>query len=1259
MPVAFPLARYHLLNGGVTAPLTLHGDEFLNWWTDSRGNTIVSNRKGVLHYAQWNEEFNAFEPLEKFTSVSYADRLDATKYPDVLEPPSLSVCRELIMEKRRYFRNPQHIPDPTKPELCGSCPTAGVCDPMCESAHTHCSGCCTTCTCNCCEEPEPEPEIPDPFIVKDVKEGSIIRPILPIYVRFNSDGEGCPRLDLPNYYMEDQIIAKHKFQTLANYYYKQTQGAVKLVNLGIRYVKLLTPPRNYSQHLDEVFDDIVYPALQFVARHSGVNFFKYRRCCDKYRPCRIDPTTCTPLFIVHGFELSAGCVGPGVWGHARWGLGHVKVNGVDFDFDTYMVVGAFMDSVGALTAEDAIADIEPLDPYIPVPDPVDPDPNPDPDPDSYDPSNPYDPEVDYPYIPGPVDPGGDDTPIEGDDDISYEMPSDDTYPELDIIFLCDVTGSMAPKLRVLEYSLSRFGKYMVEAGIKNVRFGVASYWNGSSDMELRFTPYPTPDGSSLMTDSLQGCKVMLNNLIADGSHGGAEWWSAAIESAYETYSPYLRHPTASEDGKKHTAFIILSDEFHDIDDTRPVREESFTNASNIISSANILLTCVGICNYNPPLIDEVYAEGGSAPERLDALLLSCGTGYHLVTVGGRPDIEGVDPVSWNRTYLGIINEILAGFGDSLINKLPEIASKSSSSGAPSRAPVALRSSAPIANEGVYTSKYIEPSSAVSVTPNCACVLFMQPGTLVHEAGHALFYLQDLYDADGPGLPETKDISFDDGSADIVLAVDTSGSMGEEITAIQNEIRYFTHSLELSGLTNWRIGVLDYHSRFIALTTSSGEIWASTEEEAADLVDKLVLSGGNAHHGEAIKWAIENYTWRPAVLAKYIILITDAGDEGGTVSISDAAALCRTNNIQVYTVVQDAYKGFFGELRDSSDKYIELLPTGAGLWGDKLSTQVVSSVVNSVRTSAGSYLSGFGLWSPMAFGNWGMSLEYKVPAELPSNLDAYSLYQIQPRLTVPQWSSGTKTISAPYIPHSIMLNGAEPGTLTRETFLLQLRDYESYDSGIIGFWSISGFLDLTDANDRARLKPGVLVAHDMDAHRIPLLDENILPADIHEAHGGNRNLMSMPDDSVSNYADPEDLFFGGTFTTDADHHVYGDFVADPDNLMVSVRKGEVAGFDITDMDYVGRTDKDSPNRVFYNIVVNGPVPVEWNDMSKWPDDLLKPEVPDECSCNTWCYFGAHFSCAKGFVANGHKAHGKMHGNMCMDGKRLYRKVSSKS
>lgn len=887
MPVALHLDIPYKLDNGNTIYLKMYGDEFLNWRTDARGNTIVSARDGTLHYARWHDEFQAFEPLELVTADNYTARQDDTVYPDVLAVPPFDIRAEIVRERRSKYRNVGSIPDPTKPETCCSCPTSyDSCDPMCEAAHRlpdYCKHDCSSCSMSgCCCHEEEEVEVPDPFVLKTVEENSIVRPIMPIYVRFAHVDWGSPSLDLPNYYIEDQVIAKEKFTTMANYWHTQTRGAVKLVNLGIHYVVLDTPARNYAQHLDDVYDDIVYPALQQVVMKDGVDFRKYRRCCDKYRPCRIDPTTCTPLFIVHGWELSAGCVGTGVWGHARWGLGSVTLGGVEYCFDTYMVVGAFQDSIGALTAERAIADIEPI--------------------------------------------------------------ADDS--------------TLVPK-------------------------------------------------------------------------------------------PYL---------------------------------------------------------YVPP----------------------------------------------------------------------------------------------------------------------ACAHFMQPGTLVHEAGHALFYLQDLYDADGStayGLASSETTEY--GKADIVLLIDSSGSMPPYMEKVKESISSFANSLTEKGISDWYIGIAQYYKDNYAIhndTTNSTAYpeWSSTPAGAQTQADALYQSGGSVHQGEAITYALSNYPWRADAMAKYIVLITDAGtgegDGGGPVSISEAADACVEANTTVCVVCTEGNRPYFEELETKTGGiYIELSSTVS--FGTVLSNKVAHSIRSTITLKLDDALPGFGMWSPMAYGNWGMHPDTPlVPGEMPTNMDAYSLYRIQPRLTTPQWTSGDKTIQNPYAPHSMMLVG-ESDELVHETYLLQLRDYESYDSGLVGYWSASGQLDTSNTDDMARILPGVLVVHDWD-NREPIMDAEHMPADIHEAHGVNQNLKCIPTTDVKNYADPEDLFGN-------ENKSFGDDVADPDDLMVSVREGTVAGFNATDITYVPRSEENSNNSVTYTLSINGPAPVEWNDMSKWPDDLLKPRVPDDCAACGYCYFGAHY------------------------------------
>lgn len=919
MPVAFPLPQRYILDGGTQVVLTLHGDEFLNWYEDDRGNTIVSTRDGYLHYASWDYELARFVPAERLTSASFSDRMNEAAHPLALRPPRPAVRNELHDESLRHYRNPAQIPDPTKPEVCSSCPTSGVCDPACESAHTH--SCCSCHSCGvlpaCCihdEEIAEEVAVPDEdFELRPVAKDSIVRPILPIYVRF-ADDTWSPRLDLPNYYMENHVIAYDKFVSLANYYHKQTRGAVKLVNLGIRYVTLDTPPRNYSQHLDEVYDDIIYPALQKVAMDRGVTFYKYRRCCDKYRPCRIDPTTCTPLFIVHGYELSEGGVGPGVWGHARWGLGRVNVNGTDFDFDTYMVVGAFQQS-----------------------------------------------------------------------NISRVLPL---------------------------------------------------------PLPLVYTP----------TESVE---------------------EPAEESAESPDESTAESPAESPDDEPPVEYAIPLPEYHEL-----------------------------------------------------------------------PSSVNVDAVQ---------------------------------------------------------------------KPACSCVTFIQTGVLVHEAGHALFYLHDLYG--GSGQRAQQQVERVDG-IDVVIAVDVSGSMSSELITLENEIGTFTESLASDSTTTCRVGVASYMSSIRVNYLSDGRPFAETPEEAVELATKARsgpftgISGGAAH-ATAIMQVLSGYPW--AASTRYIILVTDAGNEGG-LPLADAAAACESEGVSVVTVVTASFKDYFTILRGAAgdENYVELTPSDS-VWGMELSTKVVETILESVGVDrALSDGIGFGMWSPMGHGSWGMNADYPVPGEIPSNLDAYSLYQIQPRLTVPQWSSSEKVISDPYTPHSMVLRGDPDSTITHETFLLQFRNYTEYDEGVLGFWKVSGFLNFDDAEDRARIKPGIMVIHDWNRRRTFLRDSpRFLPAYVAEAHGLISHLRVTTDERYANHGDTEDLFGSG-------RDAFGDSVEDPDDKMISVRKDELAGFDAVSMSA-------SAGHAVYSLGINSMPPTEWNDMSKWPDDLLKPDVPPDNVVNTWCYFGKHFQC----------------------------------
>lgn len=166
--------------------------------------------------------------------------------------------------------------------------------------------------------------------------------------------------------------------------------------------------------------------------------------------------------------------------------------------------------------------------------------------------------------------------------------------------------------------------------------------------------------------------------------------------------------------------------------------------------------------------------------------------------------------------------------------------------------------------------------------------------------------------------------------------------------------------------------------------------------------------------------------------------------------------------------------------------------------------------------------GLGHWSVMASGSWGYSAASPKQGDVPTGLDAYSLFQINPLILDLDDASGSVQHTSPYTPHLIKGRRAEQGSQkVDELVFTQVRCFKDYDVGIPDMFG-------------GTATPGILVeALNTDSANVRGYDA---PIAILEAHGGTQNLRTTTK-ADQNDGDLGDLF-GPTKTS------VGKSVSDP-------------------------------------------------------------------------------------------------------------------
>jgi Mg-chelatase subunit ChlD len=148
--------------------------------------------------------------------------------------------------------------------------------------------------------------------------------------------------------------------------------------------------------------------------------------------------------------------------------------------------------------------------------------------------------------------------------------------------------------------------------------------------------------------------------------------------------------------------------------------------------------------------------------------------------------------------------------------------------------------------------------------------------------------------------------------DVAFVLDTTGSMGEEIAAVQSTIRKVSASLERGSL-DVRIGMVAYRDRgdeYVTRVYPMTNDLASFEREVAD-----VSAGGGGDTpesvNEAVHVALRRLQWNPGAIGRYAFLVGDAPphldyaqDFDYAADVKDAAH----RGIQVFTIAASGMDG---------------------------------------------------------------------------------------------------------------------------------------------------------------------------------------------------------------------------------------------------------------------------------------------------------------------------------------------------------------
>lgn len=206
----------------------------------------------------------------------------------------------------------------------------------------------------------------------------------------------------------------------------------------------------------------------------------------------------------------------------------------------------------------------------------------------------------------------------------------------------------------------------------------------------------------------------------------------------------------------------------------------------------------------------------------------------------------------------------------------------------------------------------------------------------------------------PPIPGTSPVAVT-GKADIVFVVDNTGSMSGIQTTVANNITNFINSMTTQGVTDIRMGLVEYKDSTINNFDFSGSKWTSNTSDIYNGLLHLAStnSGATENAMEALTKTSNYYDFRSndnGKQTKHIIFITneDADDD---VDLPSTLSLMQSDGIQVsgvyYTTDSDVSE--FNTIIGSTGGVSVNLSNAN--WGDQLSGIIGSHIVSYAGTTA--------------------------------------------------------------------------------------------------------------------------------------------------------------------------------------------------------------------------------------------------------------------------------------------------------------------
>lgn len=183
-----------------------------------------------------------------------------------------------------------------------------------------------------------------------------------------------------------------------------------------------------------------------------------------------------------------------------------------------------------------------------------------------------------------------------------------------------------------------------------------------------------------------------------------------------------------------------------------------------------------------------------------------------------------------------------------------------------------------------------------------------------------------------------------GTADIVFVIDNTGSMASIQQTVANNINDFVTAIAGKGVSDFRVGVVEYLDSTIAKSDFSGSKWTNDLQALSDEINRVANtnSGATENTMAAISETADSYDFRENNIGmqnKHIIFVTNESGDDNTLK-DDTIAKLSTKGIQVHGIHYSAHTDLEELASKTGGKSIDLSNIS---WGDELSTVIGDTI----------------------------------------------------------------------------------------------------------------------------------------------------------------------------------------------------------------------------------------------------------------------------------------------------------------------------